>query len=69
MVKKQLFEKHGNFDESLFVSGTELDLCFRAKSNFSIYVDTKAKCYHDIPIKRTKNLLRTMGFIDKKRAF
>ena len=69
MTKKKLFKQIGSFDEELFVSGTELDLCFRLKSKYLIGINSDAKCFHDIPKEKSSNILRVLGFIDNKRVY
>lgn len=47
MIKKQVFEKVGFFDERFFLYYEDADICFRAKqANFKIFYAPKALVWH-----------------------
>ncbi len=49
LIKREVFEKIGFFDEQLFMYGEEVDFCWRAKiNNLKIVSVTGAKIWHEI---------------------
>ena len=69
MVRKDLFDKVGIFDNKLFVSYTEFDLCMKAKKHYEIYVCGNAKCYHDRLTTDRKNTVESFGFTNPYRVY
>ena len=69
MVRKVLFDKLGIFDENLFVSYTEFDLCMRARKYYQVYVCGKAKCYHDRLDTEKNNSVESYGFTNIYRVY
>ncbi len=61
IVKNELFKKIGMFDEDLFLGYIEFDVCMRVNRNYSIYICSNAKSYHDIPSKQEDKSLRYYG--------
>ena len=69
MVRKDLFDEVGIFDDKLFVSNTEFDLCMRAKFGYKVYLCGSAKCYHDrLPTDRL-NTVDSFGFTNPQRVY
>jgi GT2 family glycosyltransferase len=49
LIKREVFEKIGLFDENFFFYGEDLDFCLRAaNSGFKILYFPKASAYHNI---------------------
>jgi len=69
MVRKDLFDKVGIFDETLFVSYTEFDLCMKARKQYEIYVCGNAKCYHDRLFTDRENSIESYGFTNSFRVY
>jgi len=47
LVKKQVFDKIGRWDEDFFVYGEDVDFCWRAKqAGFKIYYLPQYECLH-----------------------
>jgi len=69
MVRKDLFDSLGLFDDKLFVSYTEFDFCMRAFSHCKIYLCGNAKCYHDRLHTDKINSLAGYGFLNNHRVF
>ena len=69
MVRKDIFDKVGLFDDQLFVSYTEFDLCMKAINHCKIYLCGSAKCYHDRLYTDKINSLEGYGFLNKYRVF
>jgi len=46
MVKKEIFDKLGLFDEKFVLDFADIDFCFRARENGYIIFPCSAKCFH-----------------------
>ncbi len=71
MVRKNVGDAVGWFDEFVYMNGTEFDLFKRIKRIFPemfIATDVKAICFHDVP-EYHKNFLRSLGFENTKRVY
>jgi GT2 family glycosyltransferase len=63
MIRKELGDAVGWFDEKLFMGGTEFDLFMRIKKrnkNYFLATHIKAQCYHDTAEKGT-DTMRNLG--------
>jgi len=69
MIRKDVFEKVGMFDEKMFVTHTEFDLCMKAEPHYSILLVGKAICYHDKPREVKKKTIRRYGFTNEYRVY
>jgi GT2 family glycosyltransferase len=69
MIRRDVFEGVGMFDEKMFVTHTEFDFCMKAQSICTIMLCGKAKCYHDRPREPNKRTLRHFGFTNKYRVY
>jgi GT2 family glycosyltransferase len=69
MIRRDVFEKAGMFDNLLFVSYTELDLCMKVSKYYNSYICGKAKCYHDRLVTDELNSLESYGFTNLYRVF
>lgn len=67
MVKREVGERVGWFDERLIMGGTEVDFFMRARPAVAA-VHLDAKCYHDIPTPE-QDRLRSWGFNHPRRAY
>lgn len=66
LIKRNVFETIGLFNEKLFMYGEEVDFCWRAKKNhFRIIGVTSAKMWHEISASASKKSL--MKFYLKTR--
>lgn len=71
MVKREVFEKIGNYDEDYFIPYEDSDFSVRAgKAGFKVYCYSKAKSWHR-GIKKTfiNPQLEWLGVTTKERAF
>ncbi len=74
LVKKEVFDSIGFFDERFFFYGEDLDFCLRAKkAGFDVLYVTEASAWHDIDINKNRttpfvlyNLARTSLLLVKK---
>jgi N-acetylglucosaminyl-diphospho-decaprenol L-rhamnosyltransferase len=58
MVKREVFEKIGLFDESFFMYGEDIEFCHRAgKNGFHIGIEKNAKLYHHVNASSQNNSL------------
>jgi len=71
LVRKDVIEKIGDFDEQYFIMYEESDFCLRAnKAGFSVLYVPTAKVWHDVPLpSETANTLGYRGLGDKQRAY
>ncbi len=69
MIKREVFEKAGLFDEQLFVSYTEFDLCMRVLEYYRIYLVGNAKCFHDRLLSDDTKSLENYGFTNYNRVY
>lgn len=71
MVRKKQGDKVGWFDPFVFMNGTEFDLFQRIKRQYPTMILATvidAGCFHDVP-EFHKDLLRSMGFENKRRVY
>lgn len=55
VVKREVFEKSGFFDEKIFMYGDETDFCYRAWANgFYAGINTELIVYHKAPVRKVK---------------
>lgn len=71
MVKREVFEKIGNFDPEYFIPYEDSDLCLRVrKSGYKIYCYSLAKAWHQGSKKTNINpLIEWLGITSPERAF
>lgn len=71
MVKREVFEKIGLYDDDLFIPYEDSDFCLRAeKKDFKIYYIYKAKVWHRGPKKTgVPAKLQWIGITTPERAF
>ena len=61
LIKKEVFEKIGYFDERFFLYYEDVDFCIRAKKkNFAIALDPQALLYHSLSKTAGKNSKTTL---------
>ncbi len=71
MIRKEVYEKVGGFDEQFFMYGEDLDLCYRIqKAGFNVYYvhNTQIIHYKGESTKRS-NLDETKLFYDAMHLF
>jgi hypothetical protein len=60
LIKREVFEKVGLFDEKYFLYTEDTDFCYRVqKAGFKIYITTASKIFHKVN-KSTKTKLSTL---------
>lgn len=71
LVRKEVIEKIGDFDERYSIMYEESDFCLRAKrAGFSVLYVPTAKVWHNVPpASETANTLRYYGLGSKQRAY
>jgi len=69
MISREIIDRIGGFDEKLFVTHTEFDLCMKAKKHCTIYVCGNALCYHDRPPDVKIKSLRQFGITNGYRVY
>lgn len=68
MIKKEVLDLVGNFDELYRIMYEESDLAYRIrKAGFRVLLVTSAKAWHDVPY--SGNILERMGLHSKSRAY
>lgn len=71
MIRKDLGDTVGWFDEKLFMGGTEFDLFMRIKKinkKYFLATHIKAKCYHDTAEKGS-DTMRNLGLENTRRLY
>ena len=70
MVKKEVFDKVGYFDDAFFSDYSEFDLCMRASKFYKIFISGKALCYNDASVLSIqKKVINHYGFTSKRRVY
>lgn len=70
MVKKEVFDKIGNFDQTYFSDHSEFDLCMRASKFYKIFISGKAICYNDASVLSVQNSDKShYGFTSARRVY
>ena len=71
MVKREVFEKIGNYDENYFILYEDCDFSIRArKAGFKIYCTSDAKTWHRASYKKSSDhpFIRWLGITSPERA-
>ena len=70
IVKNEVFDKIGYFDDAFFSDYSEFDLCMRASKFYKIFISGKAICYNDASVLSIqKNVINHYGFTSKRRVY
>ena len=70
IVKKEVFDKVGCFDEAFFSDYSEFDLCMRASEFYKTFISGKAVCYNDASVLSIqKKVINHYGFTSKRRVY
>jgi GT2 family glycosyltransferase/4-amino-4-deoxy-L-arabinose transferase-like glycosyltransferase len=67
VIRKDIFEKVGKFDENFFLYFEEHDICKRVKNEgYGIFIDSKAKIFHEWGVS-TKHIVEINKIFEKSR--
>lgn len=70
IVKKEVFDKFGYFDDAFFSDYSEFDLCMRASKFYKTFISGKAICYNDASVLSIqKKVINHYGFTSKRRVY
>ena len=62
LISQQVVNTIGNFDERIFASWEDTELCFRAsKAGFKIYYSSQAVAYHDLSLDSRDEAMRLLN--------
>ena len=70
IVKKEVFDKVGDFDKAFFSDYSEFDLCMRASKFYKIFISGKAICYNDASVLSIqKKVINHYGYTSNRRVY
>jgi GT2 family glycosyltransferase len=70
IVKKEVFDKVGGFDDAFFSDYSEFDLCMRASKFYKIFISGKSVCYNDASIVSVqKKVINHYGYTSILRVY